>query len=105
MMQPQFETARARASRPAEAELSEELRMLALLRVRELSGADPAVEVRGTALAGDLEIPLETAFAIVEYLSRKGYLDYHGAGPRVSITPLGVESLQAVEPRGRGRDA
>lgn len=71
----------------------EELRLLVLLRVYEVAGEDPAVEVRGREIAGDLEMPLATAFAILEHLSRKGDLEYLGAGPRVSITPHGVSRL------------
>lgn len=81
----------------------EEMRLLMLLRICELAGEDPGAEVRGREVARDLEMPLEVAYAVLEYLSRKGDLEYLGAGPRVRITPHGLTRIRAPLPSARGR--
>lgn len=72
----------------------ERLRFAVLRGVYELAGGDASVEVNASRFAPDFSIPLEQVFAIVEYLSREGYLAYQGAGPRVSLTPRGIEYLE-----------
>ncbi|MBW3628284.1 MAG: hypothetical protein KY464_03205 [Gemmatimonadetes bacterium] len=44
--------------------------------------------------AQDLGIWREELFRVLEFLDRKGYIVYHGAGPLVSITRNGLDYLE-----------
>lgn len=72
----------------------ERLRFEILRGVYENAHGDPAVEVNASRFAGALAVPLEQVFAVVEFLSREGYLAYRGAGPRVALTRRGIDYLQ-----------
>ena len=42
----------------------------------------------------ELGIWREELFRVLEFLDRKGYLAYHGAGPLVSITRKGADYIE-----------
>ena len=71
----------------------ERLRFEVLQGIHEVAGGDGTVEVNAAPFAGVLGVPLERIFAVVEFLSREGYLAYRGAGPRVSLTRRGLDYL------------
>lgn len=79
----------------------QEMRFLLLVRAYELSGGDSQTEVHARCLAEDLDLPLENVFAMVERLSREDYLAYLGAGPRVSVTPVGIDYIESARQRRR----
>ena len=47
-----------------------------------------------SAFTQDLGIWREELFRVLEFLDRKGYIVYHGAGPLVSITRNGADYLE-----------
>lgn len=85
------EVSRAWAAR---IESDERLRFDILRSVYEVAAADTGVEINAARFAGVLAVPLERIFAVVEFLSREGYLVYRGAGPRIALTQRGVEYVQ-----------
>lgn len=72
----------------------ERLRFEILRGVYEIAGGDASREVHASRFAPALHVPLERVFAVVEFLSREGYLAYRGAGPRVALTQRGIDYLQ-----------
>jgi hypothetical protein len=52
-----------------------------------------------SAFTQELGIWREELFRVLEFLDRKGYLIYHGAGPLVSLTRVGIEYIE----KGGGR--
>ncbi|HET7322446.1 MAG TPA: hypothetical protein VFI96_08140 [Longimicrobiaceae bacterium] len=80
-------------------QLHEHHRYLVLRLVQEGSRSDPRAIVTGSELVRTTELPPEEVFRILEFLARRGYIHYLGAGPRVRIARVGADYLQ----RGRGR--
>jgi hypothetical protein len=77
----------------------ERLRFKILRAVYEAASYDAAAEVNASRFAPALSVPLERVFAVVEFLSREGYLAYRGAGPRVSLTQRGIDYVEAESGR------
>lgn len=53
----------------------------------------PGCTLPVSSFTDDLGIWREELFRVLEFLDRKGYLTYHGAGPLVSITQRGVDYI------------
>lgn len=70
-----------------------------LLRTYEVAAGNPGSAVLARDFVTDLDLPLEAVFALVEHLSREGYLDYLGAGPRVALTSLGITYIESSRQR------
>lgn len=86
-------------------ESDERLRFSVLRAVYEIAAGGPTVVVNASHFPTLLSIPAERIFAVVEFLSREGYLAYRGAGPRVALTERGVEYVEAAaRRRGTLRD-
>ena len=49
----------------------------------------------------ELGIWREELFRVLEFLDRKGYIIYHGAGPLVSITRRGIDYIEQEAVRRR----
>jgi hypothetical protein len=47
-----------------------------------------------SAFAQELGIWREELFRVLEFLDRKGYIVYHGAGPLVSLTRMGLDYVE-----------
>lgn len=77
----------------------ERLRFAILRAVYEAVSFDSADEINASRFATALSVPLERVFAVVEFLSREGYLAYRGAGPRVSLTQRGIDYVEAESGR------
>ena len=54
-----------------------------------------------STFAQEMGIWREELFRVLEFLDRKCFLVYHGAGPRVSITRTGVEYIERTGGRRR----
>jgi hypothetical protein len=65
-----------------------------LLRLYHWTGADPRSVMHALDVGFDLGLTPVQTFAVVEFLSRRGYIDYLGAGPRIRITPMGVDFIR-----------
>ncbi len=61
----------------------------------------PRSLVRVSAFADQLGVWREELFRVIEFLDRKGYLVYHGAGPSVSLTRQGVDYVERHAGRRR----
>ena len=85
------DAAQLAGKKAAEIHSEERLRFEVLRGVYEVAEGDASMEVNASRFADVLSIPLEQVFAIVEFLSREGYLAYRGAGPRVSVTARGID--------------
>lgn len=57
-------------------------------------------EVQAFAFASDLGVWHAELFRVIEFLDRKGFVVYLGAGPIVRITPAGIRYLEE-EAKGR----
>ena len=82
-----------------EIQSEERLRFEILHGVYQIAARDTEAEVNASQFAGALSLPLERIFAVVEFLSREGYLEYRGAGPRVSLTQRGLDYVEAESGR------
>jgi DNA-binding IclR family transcriptional regulator len=49
-----------------------------------------------SAFAEKLGIWREELFRVLEFLDRKGFIVYHGAGPLVSITKVGIDYVERL---------
>ena len=47
-----------------------------------------------SAFAQELGMWREELFRVLEFLDRKGYIVYHGAGPLVSLTRVGIDYIE-----------
>ena len=72
----------------------ERLRFEVLERLNRASQSLPDRVLRGCAFAEGLGVWRQEVFRVVEFLDRRGYLTYHGAGPAVSITNKGIDYVQ-----------
>ena len=86
-------TLNARRRDPVQ-ERQEQRRYELLREVYIRSGGDPAVSVSGLEAGTAHGMAREEIFRIVQFLSQHGYLRYLGAGPRVRVTPEGIEYLR-----------
>lgn len=75
--------------------------LLMLYRVSE-GATDQVVNAFGFAV--DLGVWTAEVFRVVEWLARRGFVDYHGAGPAISITRAGVEYIEREGRRRSLRD-
>lgn len=57
--------------------------------------------LRVSTFADNLGVWREELFRVIEWLDRKGYLVYHGAGPSVSLTRQGVDYVERYAGRRR----
>lgn len=76
-----------------ESDARERARYEFLLRLYHRTGADYRRVLHALDVGFDLGLPPVETFAIVEFLARKEYIDYLGAGPRIRITPMGVDFI------------
>lgn len=90
---------------PAPQIAEEALHLSVLAAVRDEARKDPECPVRAWGLAAMLNVPQHVLFRTVESLARHGLVDYHGAGPLVSITPLGLSYLRGGFDEGGSPDA
>jgi hypothetical protein len=77
-------------------ERRERQRYRILQGVYERAGMDRVAPVSGLEVGEEAGLSREDTFRNVLYLAQRGLLDYVGAGPRVCITPEGVDHLQRV---------
>ena len=77
------------------------------MRYEILARLDAAsVSVPGTVLhlqnfPDGLGVWRQELFRVLDYLDRRGYITYHGAGPEVSITSKGIDYIQRPARRRR----
>jgi hypothetical protein len=91
---PESNAAEFAGKKAARIHSEERLRFEILRGVFEVAEGNAAVEVNASRFAGVFSVPLERVFAVVEFLSREGYLAYRGAGPRVALTQRGIDYLE-----------
>lgn len=70
------------------------MRYEVLVALYEVCGRVPGCAVHFSRFAEELGAWREELFRAVEWLDRKGYVRYHGAGPVVSLTEKGVDYIQ-----------
>lgn len=86
-------------SRDTEREARERVRYQVLEWLYQQVGGNCAEVVSAIGLSEHLDVTREEVFAATEYLARRQYIDYIGAGPRVCITDMGVQCLESTERR------
>lgn len=100
-MQQEVELDPARASRDRLQERREQDRYRVLRAVHARTGADCTLTISGLEVGEALGLSREEIFRAVQFLAQRGLLHYVGAGPRVCITPKGVEYLAVRAGRRR----
>ena len=86
-------------ARDTEREARERVRYQVLEWLHQQVGGNCAEIVSAFRLAEQLDVSREEVFAAAEYLARRQYIDYIGAGPRVCLTEIGVQYLESGERR------
>lgn len=79
----------------------ERMRYEVLSLIHSECGGDPACILRVSEMVDELGVWREELYRVLEFLDRKGYITYHGAGPRISITNKGVEFVRHTARRRR----
>lgn len=77
----------------------EKLRYSILSFVYQRAGANCEVAVTGPEIGAELQLGLESLYSAITFLNRAGYLAEGGVGPRVCITPKGVEYMEVLAGR------
>lgn len=77
----------------------ERMRYEVLRMLYDATGAAEDGAVRAWSFAPDLGVWREELFRVIEFLDRKRYLEYLGAGPTVRITRAGVEYIESEAER------
>lgn len=86
-------------ARNTEREGRERVRYQVLEWLHRQVGRDCTEVVSAFGVCDDLDVPREEIFAAAEYLARRQYIDYIGAGPRICITDMGLRYLESGERR------
>jgi hypothetical protein len=81
-------------------EREERMRYEVLLMLYHAARASPENAVNAWGFAQDLGVWHAELFRVVEFLERRGLVEYLGAGPVVRITAAGIEYVES-EPRRR----
>lgn len=72
----------------------ERMRYEILSMLYRAAGGDVEREINCWTFATDLGVWHAEVFRVLEYLDRRGYLAYRGAGPVVCLTPKGRDFIQ-----------
>lgn len=72
----------------------ERMRFEVLLLIYSECSGDPGCIVRVSDMVGELGVWREELYRVLEFLDRRGYIIYHGAGPRISITHQGLDFIR-----------
>lgn len=80
-------------------EARERLQYRILRWLHDQVGTDCRQIVSAIGLAHDLGTPPKEVYAAIEYLARHGLIGYHGAGPRICLTRVGLEHLERAQRR------
>ena len=84
-----------RPRRSPRREREERMRYEVLRMLHEAWKREPdRPSVHAYVFAADLGVWHAELFRVIEFLDRKGYVTYMGAGPLVAITPAGVHYLE-----------
>lgn len=86
-------------TRDTEREARERLRYQVLEWLHQQVGRNFTEVVSAFGLWERLDVPQEEIFAAAEYLARRQYIDYIGAGPRICITEVGFQYLENADRR------
>ncbi len=73
----------------------ERMRFEVLLMLYRASNGTSGEVVSAWTFSQDLGVWRAEVFRVVEWLERHRLIQYHGAGPSISITPQGVTYLEA----------
>ncbi len=82
-------------------ELHEHRRYIVLNRIYSGAGGGTGREVPVATLPEEVAISREEAYRIIEFLTRQGFIDYLGAGPRVALTEAGTKYIRKEAGRRR----
>lgn len=86
-------------TRDTEREGRERLRYRVLEWLHQQVGRNCTEVVSAFGASEHLDVPREEIFAAAEYLARRHYINYIGAGPRICITEVGLQYLENAERR------
>ena len=100
-MRQELELEPAPLARDPQCERREQDRYRVLRAVYARTGADCTLTISGLEVGEELGLSREEVFRAVQFLAQRELLHYVGAGPRVCITPAGVEHLRRRAGRRR----
>jgi hypothetical protein len=79
----------------------EKMRYEVLLMLYEAAGGKVDCDINCWSFAVDLGVWHTEIFRVVEFLDRKGYVRYRGAGPVVCLTAKGADCITRSDDRRR----
>jgi hypothetical protein len=87
--------------RPRRGEREERMRYEVLLMLHRAARGSGENAVNAWGFAQDLGVWHAELFRVVEFLERKGLVEYLGAGPVIRITAAGIDFVEAAPDRRR----
>jgi CTP-dependent riboflavin kinase len=79
----------------------ERMRYEVLAAIYHACGAQTGCELRVADFTEQLGIWREELFRVLDFLDRRRYIEYHGAGPLVSVTQQGIDYVEHLAQRRR----
>jgi hypothetical protein len=79
----------------------ERMRFEVLAAIHQACEGKTGCALRVATFTDQLGIWREELFRVLDFLDRRSYIEYHGAGPRVSVTQKGVDYVEHLARRRR----